>query len=399
MPLVSSPPTHGHLPNLLCAVLLIGAAEAITGPYIVLFGSDQAHLSPFQIGSFISLTSLGGVAVSTWLGRRYDAHPSRLPLLLAISAAASGYLLLIWITAYGALLGVGLVLLGCAAATFPQIFVLANSYLATEGFAETPRYAAMLRSMWSIAWALGPLLGAVVLARSGYSALFLVTACLFAVVALPVSRMGPPPLRQHMSVNAQAGTLRPLIPLMVSAALFNFAMFSGSVVLPLYVTTSLGFSKSDVGVIYSVCAVVEVGAALALIALAGRVHTMTVIRAGTLLLGLHFVLLILGRDWPLILLSQVARGAGITAIGAAGIAYVQHALPGMAGRATTMLSNAGTAGQLAAGIIAGATMQLVGYRGALLLFGAVCVVAWLLVVIPTPLSRLDAGLSSAAGDH
>jgi SET family sugar efflux transporter-like MFS transporter len=192
--------------------------------------------------------------------------------------------------------------------------------------------------------------------------------------------------------------MRPLLPLLASTALFNFAMFSGSVVLPLYVTRTLDFSNSDVGVIYSVCAMVEVGAAFALMAVAGRVRTMTVVQAGTLLLGLHFVLLLLSDDWSLILLSQVARGIGVTAIGAAGIAYVQRAAPGMTGRATTMLSNAGTAGQLAAGVIAGATMQLIGDRGALLLFGVVCVVAWLLVAIPSSLSRASAGLPSPEGD-
>jgi SET family sugar efflux transporter-like MFS transporter len=398
MPLVSIRRTHVQIPRLLAAVLLVGAAEAITGPYIVLFGSDRAHLSPFQIGTFISLTSLSGIAASTWLGRRYDAHPSRLPLLLAITAAAMGYLALTWITSFVALLGVGLVLLGCAAAAFPQIFVLAHSYLDAEGFAESPRYTALLRSAWSIAWAIGPLLGAFVLARLGYSALFLVTAALFALVALPVSRMGSPPRQPQVPVTEQGGTMRPLLPLLASTALFNFAMFSGSVVLPLYVTRTLGFSNSDVGVIYSVCAMVEVGAAFALMAVAGRVRTMTVVQAGTLLLGLHFVLLLLSDDWSLILLSQVARGIGITAIGAAGIAYVQRAAPGMTGRATTMLSNAGTTGQLAAGVIAGATMQLIGDRGALLLFGVVCVVAWLLVAIPSSLSRADAGPTYAEGD-
>jgi hypothetical protein len=43
-------------------------------------------------------------------------------------------------------------------------------------------------------------------------------------------------------------------------------------------------------------------------------------------------------------------------------------------------------------------MQLIGDRGALLLFGVVCVVAWLLVAIPSSLSRASAGLPSPEGD-
>jgi hypothetical protein len=38
------------LPRLLAGVLLLGVAESMVSPYVVLFGADRAHLSPFAIG-------------------------------------------------------------------------------------------------------------------------------------------------------------------------------------------------------------------------------------------------------------------------------------------------------------------------------------------------------------
>jgi hypothetical protein len=67
------------LPQLLVSVLLLGIADSMIGPYLVLFGADEAQLSPLQVGVFMSVIALSGLAVSTWLGRRYDRSASRAP--------------------------------------------------------------------------------------------------------------------------------------------------------------------------------------------------------------------------------------------------------------------------------------------------------------------------------
>jgi SET family sugar efflux transporter-like MFS transporter len=154
-------------------------------------------------------------------------------------------------------------------------------------------------------------------------------------------------------------------------------------------TRNLNYSNGDVGLVFSVCAAVEVVSALGLMALADRVSNIVVIQVGILLLGLQFALLLGSSSWALLLLSQVARGIGITAVGAAGIAWFQQAMPGMTGRATTLFANAGMVGSLGAGVIAGVTAQVLGYRTALLVFGVFCLIAWILLVVS--LRRQTAG--------
>jgi MFS transporter, SET family, sugar efflux transporter len=88
------------LPQLLVSVLLLGIADSMIGSYLVLFGADEAQLSPLQVGVFMSVIAVSGLAVSTWLGRRYDRSASRAPAFL-----------------------------GAGMAAFPQLFTLAGTHL------------------------------------------------------------------------------------------------------------------------------------------------------------------------------------------------------------------------------------------------------------------------------
>src|SRR5215207_2674210 len=89
--------------SLLAGVLVLGIADSMIGPYLVLFGADQAGLSPLQVGVFVSLIAVSGLAVSTWLGRRYDRSASRWPAFVAVAAPAAGYLALTTTTNYALL--------------------------------------------------------------------------------------------------------------------------------------------------------------------------------------------------------------------------------------------------------------------------------------------------------
>ncbi|MEU8614977.1 MFS transporter, partial [Actinoplanes sp. NPDC048791] len=118
---------------LLAGVLLLGIADSMIGPYLVLFGADEARLSPFQVGVFLSLVAISGLAVSTWLGRRYDRSASRWPAFVAVAAPAAGYLALTTTTDYALLALIGVGLLGAGMAAFPQLFTLARTHLDRSG--------------------------------------------------------------------------------------------------------------------------------------------------------------------------------------------------------------------------------------------------------------------------
>ena len=378
--------SDGHrrvFPPLLISVLVLGIADSMIGPYLVLFGADEAGLSPFRVGIFLSLISVSGLAVSTWLGRRYDRSASRWPALVAVAAPAAGYLALTTTTSYPLLLVIAVALLGAGMAAFPQLFTLARTHLDVAGGGVARRGTPALRSVWSLAWAIGPVVGAALLAAGGYHRLMQATAAAFLLVGVSLVLLGRTPRPRHDTAAEGAGgrMTRPVLLVVGGFTLFHTAMLAGSVVLPLYVTRTLDRPDGDVGLLFSVCAVVEIPAALATMLLPRRSPQRLIIVLGMLLLALYFVLTAAGTAMPMLLTSQIARGIALAVVGAIGITFVQDLMPYATGRATALYANTLTFGSLVAGVLAGATAQALGYRPALLVCGALTAAGGVLVLL------------------
>jgi len=378
-------PSGSKLPQLLVSVLLLGIADSMIGPYLVLFGADEAQLSPLQVGVFMSVIAVSGLAVSTWLGRRYDRSASRGPAFIALAAPAVGYLALTTTTRYAMLLLIAAAFLGAGMAAFPQLFTLARTHLDLSVAGAAGRGTPALRSVWSLAWAIGPMIGAAVLAWQGYRGLMALTALAFALVAVPLLLLGATPAAAPRAAGGDARTrartrlTRPMLLVVASFTLFHTAMLSGSVALPLYLTRTLERPDRDVGLLFSVCALVEVPAALSLMLLPARVRKQRVILLGMVLFVAYFLLVAASSSMPLLIGTQVARGVALAVAGALGITYVQDLLPRATGRATALFANTLTTGSLISGILAGATAQALGYRAALLLCGALSAVGCVLL--------------------
>jgi SET family sugar efflux transporter-like MFS transporter len=370
---------------LLLGVLLLGLAEAIAGPYLVLFAADGVGASPLMIGVFASGMSASGILVSTWLGRQYDRRPSRWPTILAAACPTLGYALLPAVHAYPVLLVVGIALLGPGYAGFPQVFAMARDYLAGSGTLSGGRANAVLRSVWSAAWALGPLLGAATLSRGGFGWLFSLSAACSVLVAGSVLLLGGGPStlrREDLHATARPRNAR-LVPAAISFGLFHAAMFCGSIVLPLFVTRTLGFAEADVGLLFSICAVVEIPAALALLLLPPDAPLERWIGFGMALFVAYFWVMGVTADHTLLMAVQAARGVSIAVVGALGIKYFQELSPGAGGSATALFSNTAMGGALVAGLIAGVLAEVFGFQVALLACGGLMGLALVVLVMAT----------------
>lgn len=395
---------EAKLPHLLLCVLLLGIADSMIAPYLVLFGADRAHLSPLQVGVFLSVIAVSGLLVTSWLGRRFDHGAGRWPALAAVLAPAAGYLALSTTTRYALLLLIGAGLLGAGLAAFSQVFALARTHLQRASGGAPGRGTLALRSVFSLAWAIGPILGSAALAWRGYGGLLLLTALAFALIAAPLLLLGPTPVtpRAESQARTPSGTPRPVLLVAVSFMLFNTAMCAGSVALPLYVTRTLALTDQDVGLLASVCALAEIPAALGLILLPDRIRRQRVILLGMLLFVAYFVLVPVSSSMPLLIAAQVARGAAIAAVNALGITYIQDLMPEATGRATALFGNAFITASLVSGLVAGATAQTLGYRAALLLCALISAAGCLLLITarqaPQEPVTTSAAVPQRAGD-
>ncbi|MER7282115.1 MFS transporter [Dactylosporangium sp. NPDC000244] len=388
---------EAKLPHLLLCVLLLGIADSMIGPYLVLFGADRARLSPLQVGVFLSVIAVSGLFVTSWLGRRYDRGAGRWPAVVAVLAPAAGYLALSTTTRYALLLLIGAGLLGAGLAAFSQVFALARTHLDRASGDASRRGTLALRSAFSLAWAVGPILGAAALAWRGYGGLLLLTSLAFAVIAAPLLLLGPTPVTPRTEPQSRASSRlrRPVLLVAASFALFNTAMCAGSVALPLYITRTLARPDQDVGLLASVCALAEIPAALGLMLLPARVRQQRVLLLGMLLFVLYFALVPVSSGLPLLLAAQVARGVAIAAVNALGITYIQDLMPEATGRATALFGNAFITASLISGLVAGAAAQALGYRAALLLCAMISAAGCLLLISARPVPREVAAAADA----
>lgn len=360
------------------ALLLLGIADSVAGSYLVLFASDQARLGAVQLGVFVSAPAAGSIIASFVAGRRFDRRPSRLYAAVADLAGAAGYAALLLTHSFTVMLIIGVVLLGAVGAAFPQLFALARLRLA--GSLVEDRAALLLRSGWSLAWAVGPLIGALIVAHGDLNVVLAVAAAVLVATSLVTLGIPAAPSSAHSrdeSGAPAAGSVprRCVLALLAaSAALFFTAMYAGSVALPLYVTRTLDRPASDIGLLYSACAIVEVLAAVGLALVPARVSQKLLIVASMVVFAGYFALTISGR-FELVVTGQFARGIGIAVVGAAGIRYFQDLNRASLGGATTLFANASTTGSLIAGVLAGISNRYLGYTGTLALCGAAAVLA------------------------
>lgn len=364
------------------AILFIGLGDAVTGSYMTLFAVDRAHLSPLALGTFLTVFALSSILVSTAFGHWFDRAPSRVPLFLALLMTTVGYALLTLTTQYHQLLLIACLPLGTSAAAFPQLFAIAKGYLDDAGDATTERGVAVLRALWSAAWAIGPALGAIAIAAWGFSGVFLTTALsgfiaslivLLARVRVPnrtsISKADLIPDRQSLRTVGLAAS---------SFILFHMAMFMGSIVLPIVVTRDLGGTKSDVGLIFSLCALMEVLFLLKFVLRPSTQGYQRWLSRGFVCFLLYFLTIFFLPSVAVLFVAQALRAAGIGLVGYLGIGYIQSSMPNRIGSAAALFSNTVNAGSLLAGFAAGSLAQAFGYSSVFAACAGLSGLGWIL---------------------
>jgi MFS transporter, SET family, sugar efflux transporter len=347
------------------AVLFIGVGDAVAGSYMTLFAVDQGRMNPLELGIFLVAFALSGMAVNTGFGRWFDSQPSMVPVFLVLVTTTAGYLLLTTTTRFYLLLLIACGPLATSLACFPQLFALAKGQLDQAGADTAERGIAMIRGTWSIAWAIGPALGALIVGRFDFRGVFMTSALCagFAIMSLASVRVPVARARKLDSRSKLTAQLSGQIGLAASSlVLFHMAMFMGSIALPIVTTHELRGTKADVGLIFSVCAFLEVLVMFAFVIRPSKAGNRHWISFGFLAFILYFLVATWSHSVAVLLGAQILRATGIGLIGYQGISYIQALMPNQAGIAAALFFNTTNAGFLLAGLTTGAWAQAFGYR-------------------------------------
>jgi SET family sugar efflux transporter-like MFS transporter len=374
--------TPSFLP-LISAILFIGLGNAVGGSYLTLYVVDKAHLSPLLLGIFLTVYSLSGMIISTSFGRWFDRKPSPIPLLLALVMTVSGYTLLSFTTNFYHLLLIAAVPLGTSLAVFPQLFALAKGHLDRAGADTAESGTAMMRATWSIAWAVGPALGAIVISLFDFCGVFLTAAMCVVAATIIVASARVNALRSEakasLELRSSSSAIREAGFAASSLTFFHMAMFMGSIALPIVATHELGGTKADVGLMFSVCAFLEVPVMFAFVLRPSATGNRSWIATGFLAFVLYFLTVTWSPSVSVLLAAQLLRAVGIGLISYQGISYMQALMPNQAGSAATLFSNTANLGFLCSSLTVGGLAQAFGYRSMFLVCALLSVLGFVAI--------------------
>lgn len=149
------------------------------------------------------------------------------------------------------------------------------------------------------------------------------------------------------------------------------------IAMPQYVTHILKYSSGLSGYMMGTAAFLEMPVMLITGKLANRLGIKTFMIASAAGGVLFYVMMLLVVSPELLLAAQLFNAIYIGILAGIGMVYFQELLPSVPGEATTLFSNSGAVGGMAAGVTAGAIAALYGFdyvfTADLLLAAAACV--------------------------
>lgn len=398
-----------HFLPIAVATLMLGIALSFTMPYLSLFGVEEAAMSPWRLGVFMTVISASGVFASAAVGRLSDktGRPRRW-LVVSLVAAVLGYASLSVARGYSELLLIGVVLLGPGGASLSQIFAFGREALITDNAAQAEFASATLRTLLSAAWVFGPAVGAFVLAQAGFKGLFAFAAVSFAasaVIALLTAETtcnrgkrtnedgegslegcaGAVPMADEVAAGSAGASAShagsstrvrgTIARVLLALTLIGLAANATMILLPLYLVHALHGTRLTVSAALGIGALLEIPMMLWLGARSSRLRKHHWLTASAAVHAVYFVALaIIGQPSAVIPL-QVLPAAVVAITSCLGMTYVQDLMPGETGAATALFFNAWRIGSILSGVLSGTVVGAFGYRAAFLICAALAACA------------------------
>lgn len=376
-------------PVLFLMNFILGLAMSFFAPYSSLFGLDEVGMSNLGFGVFMTIMSLGGVVISTYIGKISDQKESRKPLLILTTIAALiGYIGFAYSRNYYVLLLIGFFLLGTASAAMPQLWAYAREALKQSDVPvqETPYVMNIFRMFFALSWTFGPALAAWLLVLMGFKGLFLFVALGYALVLAVIFFLLKDVPREKTPSREQVVLSKFIFKPHIFANLFAMLLLTAAATInmlnmPQFVTKVLHGTEMDVGIIFSVPPIFEVPLMIVFGILATKLDNGLLIRAGFLIFSIYFLLILFVTEpwqiYPLQLLSaaQVAITAGIA------VTYFQNFIPDEPGTATTLYMNTTQIGSTVSYLIFGITAELLDYSNVFIICLAFTTIGFLILLI------------------
>lgn len=349
-------------------MLLVGTGFSITAPYLSLYFTEDIGMSVRAFGVFMAVSSLSGVVVNTLIAKRSDSGLDRKwIIMLAMISSALAYASYLVFHNFFILLIVVSLFSGLGAPLMPQIFAYAQESANSSNPDDKTFAMSTLRSLFSLGFLIGPLVGTLILTGMGYKGLFLGTAVIYLTIASLVflflrkkSIEGNIGKRKSASITSLKSRQiwQPVI-----AFVFLFAVNAiNTINTPLFIVNELHGTHTDVGLAVSVCAGLEIPIMLVLGALGKKISNHALMIIGCFVAVIYYIILSVStQSWHLIA-AQLLQASFVAIVMGNGLSYFMNLLPHSPGLSTTIYSNASTIGRLVGSLSSGFIAQIAGFR-------------------------------------
>ncbi|MEK4063384.1 MULTISPECIES: sugar efflux transporter [Paenibacillus] len=351
-------------------MMLQGMAISISSPFLAVYFTTKLGVSAGTFGIFTAVTLISGVWLSSIIAKRSDSGLNRKTLMVTAmlfnALAFAGYL---FIHEFYALLLYMTVFTAIGAPAMPQLFASAREAVNASLSADHAFANSSLRSMFSLGFITGPLIGSILLNHLGFQGIFMSTSLIFLLNALLVCFFVKRPVLKKPA-GIQAATqlklhqnARVLIPFLVLTLLYA-GHWLNNLNISLFIINTLGGSTQNVATVSSICALLEIPFMLVLGVLSAKTSNRVLMFWGILLGAAYYILVLASTQLWHLLAGQVLLAFFVAVISAIGISYIQDLLPDLPGYASTLYTNATTIGRLGGSLAGGAAAEWVGYRNA-----------------------------------
>ncbi|WP_431785725.1 sugar efflux transporter [Paenibacillus lactis] len=352
---------------LVICVFLCGTGISITLPYLALYFTEDLGMSAGAFGVFTAVSSLSGVVANSFIGKHSDHMQDRkLIIIFATVSSALGYISYLVFDNFIILLIIVSFFSGFGAAAMPQIYAYAQES-ADESNSDDKTFAmSTLRSLVSLGFLMGPLAGTIVLGIVGYRALFLGTSTIFVTIAFLVflflpTKKAVQKKRLHNSDTTSLNRKQIWYPLIAFIFLFAVNAINGMIT-PLFIVNELHGTHTEVGLVVSICAGLEIPIMFVLGALGRKLSNhFLMVSACYIALLYNIILSVSTHSWQLIA-AQFLQAVFVAIVMGNGLSYFTELLPKSPGMSSTIYYNGSIIGRLVGNLGGGIIAQFAGVR-------------------------------------
>ncbi|QNF30085.1 sugar efflux transporter [Metabacillus elymi] len=354
---------------LVICLLLVGIGISITMPFLPLYLTEDFGISVGAFGVLMAVSSIGGVVVNSLVAKHSDSGFDRKwIIIIATISAAFGYASYLVFDNFFILLIVVSLFNGLAAPAIPQIYAYAQESANVSKSDDKTFAMSTLRSLISLGFLVGPLVGTLILGISGYEGILLGAVFIYLTVAsLVFFFLQKRKVVKNNNDNSKSlGTfslkskqiLHPFI-----AFIFLFMVNAINLIItPLFIVNELQGSHRDIGLMVSICAGLEIPIMLVLGALGKKISNHTLIIYGCSIAIIYYTILSISTHSWQIIVAQLLQASFVAIVMGNGLSYFNELLPKTPGLATTIYYNATIIGRLVGTLGGGAIAQFVGFR-------------------------------------